>query len=361
MKTVHVIKLQNQESELFISATGQTENEKRQYWIVDSGASRHMTSNKNVLADYCEFDVPETVMLGDGRRVQALGCGRVRISVETCRGKKATMIGGVLYVPKLACNLFSVRAVTQKGHIVQFGQNCCWIKKIRGTVITRGSLVNRMYQLNCETEPTDHSMSVADASVNDDKRRQLNLWHQRLGHLNVQQLKQAVTKCHIKGIDLSDSDFCEGCVEGKMSRYPFKPVGVIKSTRKLKLVHSDVCGLMPTESFNGKRYFVTFIGYYPRCVKVYFIKHKSEVLQKFKEFEAAATNEANYRIGTLRTDNAGEYMSSEFKEFLKSKGIKDESSVVHSPQQNGVSERMNRTLLESARAMMYHAGLSKTF
>ena len=146
-----------------------------------------------------------------------------------------------------------------------------------------------------------------------------------------------------------------------MSRYPFKPVGVIKSTRKLKLVHSDVCGLMPTESFNGKRYFVTFIDDYSRCVKVYFMKHKSEVLQKFKEFEGAATNEADCRIGTWRTDNAGEYTSSEFEEFFKSKGIKHESSVVHSPQQNGVSERMNRTLLESARAMMYHAGLSKTF
>ena len=323
-----------------------------------------MTSNKNMLADYCEFDVPEAVMLGDGRRVEALGYGRVRISVETCRGIKTTMIGGVLYVPKLACNLFSVRAVTQKGHIVQFGQNCCWVKNSRGTVIARGSLVNRMYQLNCETEPTDHSMSIADASVDKDKRKRLNLWHQRLGHLNVQQLKQTVAKCHVTGIDLSDSDrldFCEGCVEGKMSRYPFKPVGEIRSTRKLKLVHSDVCGPMSTESFNGKRYFVTFIDDYSCCVKVYFIRHKSEVLQKFKEFEAAATNEADCKIGTLRTDNGGEYMSSEFEEFLKSKGIKHETSVVYSPQQNGVSERMNRTLLESARAMMYHAGLSKTF
>jgi len=136
-----------------------------------------MTSNKNMLADYCEFDVPEAVMLGDGRRVEALGYGRVRISVETCRGIKTTMIGGVLYVSNLACNLFSVRAVTQKRHIVQFGQNCCWIKNSRGTVIERGSIVNRMYKLNCETEPTDHSMSIADASVDKDKRKMLNLWN----------------------------------------------------------------------------------------------------------------------------------------------------------------------------------------
>ena len=351
------------ESELFFSATGQPEGKKHQYWIVDSGASRHMTSNKKLLTDYCEFAVPETVKLGDGRSVEALGTGRVRITVETSEGKKTTMMGGVLYVPKLACNLFSVRAVTQKGQIVQFGQNVCWIK-CRGKVLAKGRLVNRMYQLNCETLSTEDSMSVADAYVNNNKHGQLNLWHQRLGHLNVQQLKQAVKRCQVKGIDLQDNDrldFCEGCVEGKMSRYPFKPVGEIKSTRKLKLVHSDVCGPMPTESFNGKRYFVTFTDDYTRCVKVYFIRHKSEVLQKFKEFEAAATNEAGCKIGILRTDNGGEYVSSEFEEFLKSKGIKHETTVVHSPQQNGVSERMNRTLLESAKAMIFHAGLSKSF
>jgi len=76
------------ESELFFSATGQPEGDLRQYWIVDSGASRHMTSNRKLLTDYCKFDVPETVKLGDGRSVEALGCGRVRTSVETSREKK---------------------------------------------------------------------------------------------------------------------------------------------------------------------------------------------------------------------------------------------------------------------------------
>ena len=118
---------------------------------------------------------------------------------------------------------------------------------------------------------------------------------------------------------------------------------------------------MPVESFKENRYFVTFIDDYSRCVKVYFMKHKSEVLQKFKEFEASATNEAVCKIGTLRTDNGGEYMSSEFENYLKKKGIKHETSVTHCPQQNGVAERMNRTLVESARAMICHAGLSKVF
>ena len=355
-------------SGLFLMTTGQMWKKTNQQWILDSGASRHMTFNRELLIRYRKFDAPETVRLGDGRTVEALGSGRVNITIDTCHGKKlTTAMEGVLYVPKLACNLFSVRAVTQKGLIVQFGHSCCWIKNSAGKVVGKGRLVNRMYQLNCEAETLADRTSLADVHqtnmTEDDSSSQLNLWHQRLGHVNGRQLVQAVKGGLIKGVNFSETgrlDFCEGCVEGKMSRKPFKPVGGIKSTRKLQLVHSDVCGPMP-ESIGGRKYFVIFVDDYSHCTAVYFLKQKSEVMQKFKEFEAAATNECGQRIGTLRTDNGGEYLSHEFESYLKSKGIKHETTVAHSPQQNGVAERMNRTLLESARAMVYHAGLGKFF
>ena len=90
-------------------------------------------------------------------------------------------------------------------------------------------------------------------------------------------------------------------------------------------------------------------------------KHKSEVFDKFKEFEATTTNEVGKAIGTLRTDNGGEYLSTEFQNYLKVKGIRHELTVPHSPQQNGVAERMNRTLVESASSMIAHAGVSNIF
>ncbi len=154
-----------------------------------------------------------------------------------------------------------------------------------------------------------------------------------------------------------------------MQRKPFKPVGEIRSTRKLERIHSDVCGPMrthawthakglPTESFGGQKYFVTFIDDFSRYCKVYFIRHKSQVLEKFKEFEALATNELGVNIGTLKSDNGGEY---EFEAYLKSRGIRQELTTPYSPQQNGVSERMNRTLMESARCMIAQAKLSDKF
>ena len=87
---------------------------------------------------------------------------------------------------------------------------------------------------------------------------------------------------------------------------------------------------------------------YSRYVKVYCISMKDQVFQKFREFEALVTNETGLKINTLRTDGGGEYTLAKFENFLKQKGIRHEISAPYSPQHNGVSERMNRTLLEGA-------------
>ena len=88
---------------------------------------------------------------------------------------------------------------------------------------------------------------------------------------------------------------------------------------------------------------------------VFHEKQVGTAFEKFKEFEAVTTNDCGQRIGTLRTDNGGEYVSTEFKDYLKQRGIKQELTVPYSPQQNGVAERVNRTLMESARSMLAHA------
>lgn len=147
-----------------------------------------------------------------------------------------------------------------------------------------------------------------------------------------------------------------------MQRKPFKPVGEIRSTRRLQCVHSDVCGPMHTEFIYWKaKYFVTFIDDYSRCCSVYFMSHKSEVFTKFKEFEALVTNDCGKRIGALRSDNGGEYVSEEFQVYLNSKGIRHELTIPHTPEQNGAAERINRTLMESARSMLAHAGLPDSY
>ncbi len=326
-------------------------------WLIDSGASSHMTKEKGVFKNYQQFDEPESVALGDGRVVQALGSGNVHVNMLLPGRKlKQAVLSNVLYVPKLTSNLFSVRAAAAKGNVVKFRGNKCWISDASGRLRGTGSLANKLYKLDCEDILKGHA-SVASQENSD-------LWHQRLGHVHEQRLKNCIKKDLVKGIccsKMDDLSFCEACLAGKMHRKPFPVIEEIRSSHKLQLVHSDVCGPMQTESFGGAKYFVTFTDDYSRCCAVYFMKKKSEVLEKFKEFEAATTNEAGRSIGILRTDNGGEYLSREFEDYLKGKGIKHELTVPHSPQQNGVAERMNRTLVESARSMITHARLPNMY
>ena len=127
------------------------------------------------------------------------------------------------------------------------------------------------------------------------------------------------------------------------------------------LTHTDVCGPMQTKSFGGSRYFITFTDDYSRCCKVYFLKEKSEALEKFKEFKASVETESGQNIKALRADRGGEYLSEGFSCYLKKYGIRAELTAAHSPQQNGVSERMNQTLVEAARSILTHAGLSYAY
>lgn len=345
------------------NAVSDNNNNSSNEWLIDSGASSHMTNQKESMVQYTAFEKSELVKLGDGRAVEAVGYGDINLQMlfKVSDPKPATLTR-VLYVPDLSCNLFSVRAAVSKGSTVKFAKDRCWIRSYDGELRGVGNAVNKLYVLNCRQSSS--SVNVEE-EAHTACAANIDLWHQRLGHVNEQQLQAMLKEQTVEGIDAATSvdklSFCESCVKGKITRKPFPKSSGSKSTRKLQLIHSDICGPMQTPSLGGSKYFITFIDDYSRCCTVYFIRHKSEALEKFKAFEAAAVNRSNLGIVTLRTDNGGEYLSKEFSEYLKEKGIAHECSVPYTPEQNGVAERMNRTLVESARTMLKHARLSNTY
>ena len=322
-------------------------------WIVDSGASSHVTQRRELLMEYEQFEKPQKVWLGDGRSVEAIRKGNIQFTMyfKMRQSKNVTMYNA-LYVPKLTCNLFSVRATAARGNSVSFGDTQCVVYDRHGKLLGNGSLIERLYYLNCDTPVPEEKVTIATGCQMENK---IDLWHRRTGHLNESQLKEMASQDIVKGIHIPKNikaSFCESCVEGKMAKKPFKLVGAIRSTKQLQCVHSDVCGPMTTESIGGKRYFVTFTDDYSRCCRVYFMTRKSEVFDKFKEFELRTTNECGHTINILRSDNGGEYISKEFQSYLMSKGIHHELTAPYYPAQNGTAERINQTLMESARTMM---------
>ena len=117
-------------------------------------------------------------------------------------------------------------------------------------------------------------------------------------------------------------------------------------------MHSDVCGPMKTESLGGKRFFVVFKDDYSKFRTVYFIKKKSEVVEKLKLFIAEAQT-LGHVVKKIMTDNGTEYCNSEVRTLLGQYGIRHQTLMPYLPKQNGSSERKNRILVESARSMIH--------
>ena len=129
----------------------------------------------------------------------------------------------------------------------------------------------------------------------------------------------------------------------------------------LELVHSDLCGLIKPTSNGGKRYFISFIDDFSRKTWVYFLQEKSEAFTAFQMFKALVEREADSQIKILRTDRGGEFNSQEFGSFCKNHGIRKQLTAAYTPQQNGVCERKNRTILNMVRSLLQRSGLPKSF
>ena len=134
-----------------------------------------------------------------------------------------------------------------------------------------------------------------------------------------------------------------------------------RAREPLELIHSDVCGPFNPPSFSKNRYFLLFIDDFSCKTWVYFLKEKSQVFECFKKFKAQVEKETKYQIKAIRSDRGGEYNSKEFLQFCEDHGIRRPATVPRSPQQNGVSERKNRSILNMARSMLKSKNMPKEF
>lgn len=321
-------------------------------WYIDSGASMHMTMKQNWLYD--EVPPPiKCIKIADDKMLPVESCGKIDLNIVGKDGRRQTIqVKNVLYVPELATNLLSVSQIIKNGSSVQFTNNGCKIFNNKNIEVAAANLISNMYRLNTDTIPA-YSCKANETDF--------LLWHQRMAHLNFNDLNK-LTEC-TDGVKLAENKnkmICEQCQKGKQCRLPFPAEGS-RAKHPLDIIHSDVCGPLEVKSLGGARYFLTFTDDYTRKVLVYFLHSKSDVFSKFKEYKALVENQLNLKIKCLRTDNGREYLSSEFISYLKRSGIVHQTSNTYTPQQNGLSERMNRTLMERARCMLINSNLQKQY
>ncbi|KAL1556436.1 Retrovirus-related Pol polyprotein from transposon TNT 1-94 [Salvia divinorum] len=284
---------------------------------------------------------------------KVVGIGSIRI--RTHDGVFCTL-NDVRHVPQMTKNLISLSTFDSKGfsfkgeggvmHILKGSKVVLTALKCGTLYIMKGSIVAS-------------SADIASSEVL--TKDMTKLWHMRLGHMGERVMQILSRRDFLSGHKVQNLEFCEHCVFGKLHRSKFPKKGVHRTKGTLDYIHMDCWGPSRVESIGGHKYFVSMIDDYSRMTWVIMMKHKGEAFKKFNQWKILIENQTGKKIKRLRTDNGLEFCSSEFNEFCNNERIVRHHTIRHTPQQNGVAERMNQTLLERARCMLFHAGLTRKF
>ncbi|CAI7876511.1 unnamed protein product [Closterium sp. NIES-53] len=246
----------------------------------------------------------------------------------------------------------------------------CTVRK-GGAVVMEAKLEKGLYLVPVCVPHVEkaHGVEAEDAACStrwrDVEQVTADLLHLRMGHAGRQQLVECVKKGELKGVEIKEGGGqprkCPDCMTGKLPRTSF-PTSTSRASAPLELVHTDVCGPMQTpDREKGRKYFITFLDDFSRLSWVTLVKTKDEVAKVFKRWIRYAEREAGAKVKILRSDRGGEYMGKDLGSFLEDKCIIHQLSVAYTPQKNGAAERLNRALIDLARAMLAHAQLDHTW
>ncbi|GJY73211.1 putative ribonuclease H-like domain-containing protein [Tanacetum coccineum] len=324
--------------------------------IADSGCSRHMTGNKAYLAEYQDFN---GVAFG-GSKGYITGKGKIKI------GKLD--FEDVCFVKELQhFNLFSVSQICDKKNKVLFTDSECLVLSPEfklpdeNQVLLRIPRQNNMYSFNLENIVPSGGLACLIAKATIDES---NKWHRRLGHVNFKNLNKLVKGNLVRGLPskiFQNDHTCVACQKGKQHKASCKAKSVSSISQPLQLLHMDLFGPTSVRSLNHKTYCLVITDDFSRFSWVFFLRTKDETSGILKDFIRQIENQLNQKVKTIRCDNGTEFKNRDFIEFCGSKGIKREYSNARTPQQNGVAERKNRTLIEAARTMLADSFLPNTF
>jgi len=310
--------------------------------VIDSGAKDHMTGTPNIYSSFRSHVALSPVTVADGSICNIIGSGTVKPT-------SSITLSSVLGLPKLAFNLMSVSKLTRdlNCYISFFPDHCLFRDLKTNKVIGKGHVSDSLYILDEYWEPRFAAYSCVVSPFEA---------HCRLGHPSLPMLKKLWPQFqNIPSLD------CESCQFAKHHRSSTKPRVNKRVESIFELVHSDVWGPCPIVSKTGHKYFVTFVDDFSRMTWIYFMKSRSEVFTHFCAFCAEVKTQFNTSVRILRSDNAKEYMSELFQSYMRQHGILHQTSCVDTPSQNGVAERKNRHLLETARALLFQMKVPKQF
>nr|GEX87068.1 hypothetical protein [Tanacetum cinerariifolium] len=266
--------------------------------VIDSGCSRHMTGNISYLSEFQELNGGYVAFRGNPKGGKISGKGKIK------------------------------------------------------TVLLRVPKENNMYNVNLNDIVPSGDLTCLSAKATIDES---NLWHRRMGHVNFKTINKLVKGNLVRGLPIKvfeNQNTCVACKKVKQHRASCKTKPVSSVIRPLFRLHIDLFRPTFVKSLSKKCYCLVITDDYSRFTWVFFLATKDETSSILKTFVTGLENQLSFKVKVIKSDNGTEFKNSGLNQFCGIKGIKREFSVPKTPQQNGIAERKNRTLIEAARTML---------
>ncbi|GJX05909.1 retrovirus-related pol polyprotein from transposon TNT 1-94 [Tanacetum coccineum] len=304
--------------------------------------SKHMTGNRSKLMNFVEKFIG-SVRFGNDHLGAIMGYG------DYVMGD--SVISRVYYVEGLGHNLFSVGQFCDSDLEVAFRKHTCFVRDLNGTDILKGSRGTNLYTISIDEMMKSSPICLLSKA----SKSKSWLWHRRLNHLNFGTINDLARKDLVRGLPrlkFEKDHLCSACQLGKSKKFSHRPKSENTNMEVLHTLHMDLCGPMRVESIKGKKYILVIVDDYSRFTWVKFLRSKDETPEFVTNFLKQIQVGLNKTVRFIRTDNGTEFVNQALSAYYEGVGITHQKSVPRTPQQNGVVERRNRTLVEAARTMM---------
>ena len=323
-----------------------------QRWILDTGASNHMSGSRAAFANL-DSGITGSIRFGDGSVAQIEGTGTVLFS---CKNGEHRSLPNVYYLPRLTANIISVGQLDEGGYQVLVEDGVMRIRDEERRLLAKiPRSPGRLYVLDV----TIARPVCLAARIDDDAWT----WHSRFGHIHFAALRKMAREELVRGLPLLNQveQVCEACLAGKQRRVPFPQKALGRSTEVLRLLHGDICGPITLATPSGNRYFLLLVDDYSRYMWISLLPSKDAATTTIKHIQVAAERKTGKKVKALRTDRGGEFAAADFTAYCAQLSVRRELTAPYTPQQNGVVERRNQTVVGTARSMLKAKALPGVF
>jgi len=297
--------------------------------------------------------VTGSVRFGDGSIARIEGVGTVLFS---CKMGEHRAIDNVYYLPHLTANIISVGQLDESGYQVLVESGVMRVSDEERRLLAKiHRSPGRLYVLDVNI-----AQPVCLAACREEEAW---VWHARFGHLHFAALRKMAKDGLVRGMPLMSQveQVCDACLVGKQRRAPFPQQALGRSTEPLQLLHGDICGPITPPTPSGNRYFLLLVDDYSRYVWICLLPTKDAAAAAIKRVQAAAECKSGKKLLVLRTDRGGEFAATDFIEYCAELGVHRQLTVPYTPQQNGVVEWRNQSIVGTARSMLKAKGLPGKF